>query len=152
MVVVIGVGNLLMEDDGFGIHAVERMRDSDAFDGVEVVDAMTNSAAVLEAMDGHDRAIVVDAIATNDADPGTIHEIRFDPRVETMPQDVSLSVHDLHFSDAIAMARDVYDPPSDLHVVGAEPAEIDVGTDLSDPCRDALPRVVDRIRETIREE
>lgn len=152
MVVVIGVGNLLMGDDGFGIHAVERMRDSNTFEGVEVVDAMTNSAAVLEAMDGHDRAVVVDAIATNDADPGTIHEIRFDPRVETMPQDISLSVHDLHFSDAIAMARDVYDLPSELHIVGAEPTEIDVGMDLSESCRDALPQVVERVRETIRKE
>lgn len=145
--VIIGVGNLLMKDDGFGIHVVRALEGEPAFEGVDTVDAMTRTARVLEAMDGRSKAVIVDAITIEGAPPGTVHSFRFDPRQDEFPSDVSLSVHDLHFRDAMQAGTDAFDFPDEIVILGVEPEEVSVGMDLSASTEAALPEVIDRLQD-----
>ena len=145
MVVVIGVGNLILGDDGFGIHVIERMKEMDEFRNVKIVDAMTNSAFLLEAMDGEEKAIIVDAMDIGQVGVGVF---RFNPNLEDFPSDIMLSMHDLHFKDVIAMARGVYRLPEEIVIVGVKPRKVELSMELSDECR----RYIDEVIEIVKRE
>ena len=146
MVVVIGVGNLILGDDGFGIHVIEKMRKMDEFRQVRIVDAMTNSAILLDAMEGEDKAIIVDAIDIGQEGVGIF---RFNPNVEDFPSDVMLSMHDLHFKDVIAMARGVYRLPEEIVIVGVRPRRVELSLELSEECAQHIDTVIDVIRKEL---
>ncbi|WP_457591503.1 hydrogenase maturation protease [Geoglobus sp.] len=145
MVVVIGVGNLILGDDGFGIHVIERMKKMEEFRNVKIVDAMTNSAFLLEAMDGEEKAIIVDAMDIGQEGVGVF---RFNPNLEDFPSDIMLSMHDLHFKDVIAMARGVYSLPEEIVIVGVKPRKVELSMELSDECR----RYIDEVIEIVKRE
>ncbi|ADC66478.1 hydrogenase maturation protease [Ferroglobus placidus DSM 10642] len=144
MIVVIGVGNLLMKDDGFGIHVIERLKAENI--NAEIVDAMTNVQILLSAMEGKRKAIIVDAIDF-EGEVGEIKIIRFDP--EKIPEDLKLSVHDIHFRDAIAMAKGIYDLPDEIVVVGVKPKEIKPEIGLSEELEKRIEEVVEIIKRKI---
>ncbi len=145
MVVVIGVGNLILGDDGFGIHVIERMKEMEEFRNVKIVDAMTNSAFLLEAMDGEEKAIIVDAMDVGQEGVGVF---RFNPNLEDFPSDIMLSMHDLHFKDVIAMARGVYRLPEEIVIVGVKPRKVELSMELSDECK----RYIDEVIEIVKRE
>lgn len=144
--VVIGVGNLLMRDDGFGVHVVRELEDDESFRDVEVVDAMTSTGLVLEAMANRDRATILDAISIEGSEPGEVHTFRFDPHSDSFPAAVKTSVHDVHFKEVIVSGSDTYNLPSEILVVGPEPDTVSPGMELSDPCQRAVPKVIEIVR------
>lgn len=141
-VAVVGVGNPLMGDDGVGEAVVAALRERGLPDGVEATHAGTTAFFALEAMDGADRAVVVDAVATDEADPGAIHRYRYrDGAFEGPPPDVLM--HDFSFADALTAGRTAYDTPDEVLVVGVEPATTATGIGLSDPVAESVPAVAD---------
>ena len=145
---VIGVGNLLLGDDGFGIHVIEELRRLKEFgesQRIEIIDAMTNTTMLLAAMEGKKKAIIVDAFTWH-GKPGDVHIFRFNPYRDEFPSDIMLSIHDMHFKDAINTAKGVYDLPEEIVIVGAEPKKIEVGLELSQECRNAIPEVIKIIK------
>ncbi|MBE8539251.1 hydrogenase maturation protease [Geoglobus acetivorans] len=147
MVVIIGAGNLILGDDGFGIHVIERLKKMKEFENVKIVDSMTNSAIMLEAMDGEDKAIIVDAIDVGQEEGVAVY--RFNPKEEDFPSDIMLSMHDLHFRDVIAMARDVYNLPDEIVIVGVKPEKVELSLDLSESCSGHIDEVIDFIRKEL---
>ena len=148
-VAVVGVGNEIMRDDGVGPQIVAELECRPATEADEVLlyDAGTTAFLALEAMSGCERAIVVDAIRTG-AEPGAIQEYRyvdgaFDGEVPEM------TMHDVSFTEALEYAREAYDLPEDVLVLGVEPATIEPGTELSEPVDRAVPAVVDAILERL---
>ena len=146
MVVVIGVGNYILGDDGFGIHVIRKMAEMDEFRDVRIIDAMTNSAMLLEAMDGEDKAVIVDAI---DIGQEGIALFRFNPGKEDFPSDIMLSLHDMHFKDLIVMARDVYNLPDEVVIVGVKPEKIEPSLELSEKCGKYIDEVLEIIKREI---
>lgn len=146
MVVVIGVGNLILGDDGFGIHVIEKMRKMEEFRQVKIVDAMTNSAILLDAMEGEEKAIIVDAI---DVGQDGVGIFRFNPNVEDFPSDVMLSMHDLHFKDVISMARGIYRLPDEIVIVGVRPRKVELSLELSEECAKHIDAVIDVVRKEL---
>jgi len=131
-----------------GIHVIEELRRMKEFresQTVEVIDAMTSTAMLLAAMEGRDKVIIVDAFSWN-GKPGDIHIFRFNPHKDEFPSDIMLSIHDMHFKDAINTARGVYNLPEEVVIVGAEPKIIDVGLELNQECRNAIPEVIKIIK------
>jgi hydrogenase maturation protease len=140
-VAIIGVGNLLMGDDGVGIHVVREIEGMDLPPYIEVYDAMTNSFMVLEYMDGADKAVIVDAFRRG-GEPGSTYRIEFDPE-KPLNDRVELSLHDMDFLDALSSGRYAYTYPRDIVIIGVEPGEISLSTELSPPLREALPGIID---------
>lgn len=100
--VVIGVGNPLRGDDGAGRHAANLLREA-APPNVEIIECNGEATALLDAMDGADMAILIDACVCG-ASPGAVR--RFDVARESLPQgEFAGSTHGLGLAAAIELAR-----------------------------------------------
>lgn len=147
-IAVIGVGNLLMGDDGVGIHVVWELEKLDLPANVGVYDAMTNSFMVLEYMDGVDKAIIIDAYKGGKK-PGSIHKLKFDPDTFEYQDRVELSLHDMDFIDALRSGREAYTYPREIVVVGVEPEDVSLSTELSETLEEAVPAIIKTVLEEL---
>lgn len=145
---IVGIGNELVTDDGVGPRLVAAMDSLPEMPppGVRLVNAGTTGFLALEAMSGCERAIVVDAIETG-ADPGTVHQYRcreggFEGPIPDM------TMHDVSFTEALCFARDVYDLPDDVLILGVEPGSLRTGFGLSEPVELAIPKLIEMIVAT----
>ena len=142
--VILGVGNLLMSDDGVGIHAVrELLRDPPA--GASIVETGTDFLSALPILESARRVLILDAVRGKGA-PGSIYRLEPDD-VELRPETGSA-----HATSVFEAKR--FLPPGapwpDITVLGVEPLVLDYGMALSKPVADALPRLVARAREILR--
>lgn len=141
-ILVAGVGNLLMSDDGIGIHAIQELQQS-PIPGVTMVEIGTAILHGLAFVESADRVLVIDA-AKGGQEPGTIYQ--FDPTGATEGKAVS-SIHALGLREAVRFLSS-WTPPH-ITVIGVEPLVVGYGMDLSAPVRAALPQVVALARETL---
>jgi hydrogenase maturation protease len=142
---VVGVGSMVMGDDGVGYHAIEALRERDLPEATTLTHAGTTAFLALEAMSGADRAIVVDALGI-DEPPGTIREYRLDRPDAGAPE---VTMHDYSFTDALAVGDAAYDVPDRVHLVGVVPDRLEPSVDLSEPVAAALPDLVSRIERRL---
>lgn len=102
-ILVMGVGNPLMRDDGIGPRVIEMLRAGYRFpDHVELVDAGTMSYMILDLLRGIDQLIIVDAIKNTDLPAGTV--LRLTPE-EIAPNQVCHSMHDIRIVDVLQAAE-----------------------------------------------
>jgi hydrogenase maturation protease len=147
-IVVVGVGNLLASDDGLGPRVVERLQ-ALAPAGVECIDAATDLGAVLPEVASAARLIIVDAIRAG-GEPGAIYRMTLDELLErSRDRPMHLSMHDMGLAEAVQVARmtGVRMPPT--IVLGMEPAEVGLGTELSPVVRQRLDDLVAKVIEEI---
>lgn len=145
---VVGVGNPTMGDDGVGKTVIERLDTTgDDHAGVRTTFTGTTGFFALEAMDGTDRAVIVDAVDV-DGPPGSVHRFRFD-RAGTgdsggaVPE---VTLHDVSFRDALRSCRSAYDLPERVVLVGVVPAEVTGRLGLSEAVSAAVPTAVAAVR------
>jgi hydrogenase maturation protease len=140
--VVIGVGNAYRGDDAVGLAVAERVRDAVPKD-VVVLECEQEPTRLVDAWDGADVAVVVDACAGDDA-PGTVH--RFDAGDGPLPARVfRSSTHAFGVGDAVELSRALGRLPARLVVYGIGGASFVAGAGLSDPVESALDGVVEAI-------
>ncbi len=141
---IIGVGNIIMGDDGVGIHAVLKLRELELPAGVEVFDAGTDAFYALEAMDGRDKAIILDACRGNNA-PGTLYRFTCSSLYEEWKQAFRLSMHNLNLIDIMIRAKEIYRLPCEIVFMGVEPSVLKWGTELSIQVKAALPSLIEMV-------
>lgn len=140
---ILGVGNLLMSDDGVGIHAVRQLA-LDPPAGAGTVDAGTDFLSALAVIEGARRVLVLDAVRGGAA-PGTLHRLGLD---DAAPRSADGGAH----ATSVLEARRFLPPGAawpEIEVLGVEPATVDYGLALSEPVAQALPRLVAAARQTI---
>jgi len=145
---VIGIGNILMRDDGAGVHAVRRLEALDLPVGVELVDGGTLSFTLLETVETTDHLIIVDA-AELGAEPGTIqafHDAEMDAYLgnSTRP-----SVHEVNLLDVLTAARIRGNMPRRYSLIGIQPERIEWGQEPSARISQSIDHAVCRIREIL---
>ena len=146
---VAGVGNIFLGDDGFGVEVVRRLAGRPLPSGVEVVDVGIRGVHLAyDLLDGCDLLILVDAAARGEP-PGTLSVI------EVGDEDLAdgpplIDAHDLGPDAVLAIVRRLGGRPGRTLVVTCEPADIQVGMELSEPVATAVPEAV-RLVETILE-
>ncbi len=137
-VLVLGLGNLLLRDEGVGVHAVQRLADGWRFpSGVDVVDGGTAGFDLLDILAGRERLIVIDAVAGG-RDPGSLVRLEGDTLPVRFRQ--RTSPHQLGLPELLATLSLTDETPSHMVLFGVEPLTIEPGTDLS-------PVVADRLEE-----
>jgi hydrogenase maturation protease len=136
-ILVMGIGNPLMRDDGIGPRVVEMLRSGYVFpDNVEVVDAGTMSFMILDLLRDVDRLIIVDAIRETGHPAGTVMRLTPD---EIAPNQVSHSMHDVRIVD-ILQAADLMGKAPQTVAVGMQIESIEEWVlELSTPVEAALP-------------
>lgn len=145
LIVVLGVGNILMRDDGVGVRVVsELLHDRDRGDvdlppGTELVDGGTLGLSLLPIIDHDVRALLlIDAVDLAQP-PGTVTVLRDDGIEAALGG--HLSPHQAGVADLIAAARLTGTLPPAVSLVGVQPAIVDVGLALSPSVRLAMASV-----------
>jgi len=117
-VLLLGIGNTILTDDGVGIHAVRLVKEDAEKAGVVVEEAEVAGFALLDILTGFDALVVVDAIRLPDREPGELVVIDG----ESMPPSLHLvAAHQVDLPTAIALGRDVgAHMPTEVRVVGVQ--------------------------------
>lgn len=127
---VLGVGNLLMSDDGVGVHAVQRLEKRALPPGVEVLDGGTCGLDLLQFFEGVERLIVLDA-ANVGCEPGTIVRLTGDDVPAFLAMKVS--PHEINLPELLFSAKLSGIYPREVVVLGVQPETIETGVELSAP-------------------
>ena len=138
---VLGIGNVLWADEGFGVRAVEALHAAFAFPpGVRLQDGGTLGLNLYEAVASARRVLVFDAIDYGLA-PGTLKVLR-DGEVPAWGR-TKLSPHQTGFNDVLALAQLNGRVPEAIVAIGVQPVELsDFGGSLRAPVRARLPEAV----------
>lgn len=145
---VVGLGNVLMGDDGLGPYVVRRLMATHEFPAeVSVSDLGTPGLDLYPHLTGCRALIVVDTVRA-DAPPGTLRLYRRDDILRHTPQ-ARLSPHDPGLKETLLTLEFAGEGPADLLLVGVVPGEIRNGTGLSAPVRAAVARAEDAVLDEL---
>jgi len=141
-ILIAGLGNLLLQDDGVGIHAVRELRQAPP-PGVLAVEIGTAVLNGLHLYEWADRILVLDAMQAG-GPAGTLYTCRDEDLDDPA---IRASLHELSLLAALRFITSNKKP--EVRVLGVEPQVIDFGLDLTPPVQQALPRLIDLARETV---
>ena len=154
-ILVAGIGNIFLGDDGFGVEVAQRLAQRPLPSGVKVVDFGIRGMDLVYALGaGYDAAILVDAVPRGEA-PGTLYVI--EPEVPE-DQPVVLDTHGMDPAKVLRLAQTMGGVPPRTLVVGCEPQTVfggesyeDVLVQLSEPVRAAVDEAVKLVESLIEE-
>jgi hydrogenase maturation protease len=141
-ILIAGLGNVLLQDDGVGVHAVRKLREAPP-PGVLVAEI---GAAVLQGLHLYEwatRILVLDAMQAG-GPPGTVYACS---ATDVADPGIKASLHELSLLGALRFISSNKKP--DIQVLGVEPQVIDYGLELTPPVQESLPRFIDLARDTI---
>ncbi len=147
-VTVLCVGNLLLRDEGVGVHVARELLKMDLPPNVRVVDGGTEGFGLLDFIWESDRLIVVDAVRGGQ-EPGTLY--RFRPEDVKEGRQLRLSFHDMSLLDVLKISEFADRRPETV-ILGVEPARLDMGMELSPEVSRKLPRLIQMVLEEIHRE
>ncbi len=145
--VVLGVGNLLLRDEGVGIHVVKALADHEFPPDVEVIDGATAGCDLLPLISGAERVVIVDALQGGEP-PGAVY--RLTPQDFEQPAlGSTISLHDIGIMDVLRMLELMEEHLPSVVIIGIEPGKIEVGLDLTPEVAASLPFVLELVKTEI---
>lgn len=147
-VAVVGIGNLLLSDDGVGVHLVHRLAERIDKSNVAIIDAGTVPELFLLADSRIKKLIFVDA-ARGGGLPGSVYRFSLDD-LEAQSR-LPLSLHDFTLLDELKLLELLGSRLDSVVVIGIEPKTIEFGTQLSPEVEMALPKAIGLVLEEIEE-
>lgn len=146
-IVILGVGNLLLSDEGVGVHVANKLMEMDLPAGVEVIEGGTDGFRLMNVVTGADRLIVVDAVK-GESPPGSIY--RFDINdVPSSPDAYKTSVHQIGILEVVHLSELVGQTP-ETTVIGVEPKSMEMGMELSPEIQEKIPRIIELVLEEVK--
>ena len=142
-ILVLGLGNLLLADEGVGVHVAQRLLDSEAIDDVVVLDVGNAVLDALPAIAAADKVIVVDAMKGGGV-PGTVYRLSIEDCSSAGPIG---SVHGFDMKSVLHLVG--RKEPPEVTVIGVEPEVIGWSTELSLAVAEALPDVMATVRQEL---
>jgi hydrogenase maturation protease len=142
---VLGIGNVLMGDEGVGVHVVRRLEQTDLPEHVTVLDGGTGGFQLLSELASHDPVVMIDATMDGQP-PGTVSVI--EPRYASdFPR--TLTAHDIGLRDLIVSATLLGQLPRmqlvTISIADVQPMQLS----LSAPVEGAVPRVMEHVWQLI---
>lgn len=140
-VLVLGMGNLLLEDEGLGIRALELLQQRYEIPaGVELLDGGTTGMGLLDDMSQREQVLVLDACQTGDP-PGTLVRLANDD--VPVYFGMRISPHQLGLSEVLATLELSGEQPAEVIVLGMVPQSLEMCLELSDLIRERLDSLVE---------
>ncbi len=148
-IAVIGVGNILLQDEGVGIHAIERLKKGfELPEDVSIIDGGTMGLDLLPFIENSERLLFVDAVDLKE-EPGTIRIIE-DKDIPAIIK-TKISPHQIGLSDLFSVMRLLDKEPECITVIGIQPESIKTGTELSEKVRQSLDHLINAIIDRLRQ-
>ncbi len=147
-VVVLGVGNLLLSDEGIGVVAIRKLAERFLFpEGVEVIDGGTVGMGLIYHLEGVEKLLIIDAVLGG-GEPGTIYVLKGEEVKKAFRG--KLSMHDLGIQEVLSLFDLLGRFPKEVVIVGIEPKEIKVGCSLSREVEENIDRLIEEVLNQLR--
>ena len=129
-IIVLGLGNPLMSDEGIGVRIVELLqKQATQFPNVEFIDAGTGGMNILHLIANRKKAILIDCALMGQA-PGTIRKFTPDD-VKSVKAVSHFSLHDVDILKVLELSKQLEECPPEVVIFGIEPAKVEQGDSLS---------------------
>ncbi len=145
-ILILGVGNILLSDEGIGVRVIEAMKDRGLPDNVELFDGGTASVDLLDKLADRDKVIIIDAVKGGN-EPGAVY--RFTPNDVTIQKQNFASIHQVGLLETLTMADYLGCPPREVIIYGIEPKEIGWGLELSLEVAAAVQKVIELVLDEL---
>lgn len=146
-IVILGIGNILLSDEGIGVHVANELAKTELPPEVSVVEGGTDGFRLLNVITEADRLIIVDSLRTG-AEPGTIY--RFDVGdVRCCPSGFKTSVHQIGILEVIDLSGLIGKTPHTT-VIGVEPKSLEMNMELSQEIREKIPKIIELVMDEMK--
>lgn len=140
--VILGIGNLLLSDEGIGVHIANELMKMQLPESVSVVEGGTDGFRLLNVITEADRLIVIDAVRGG-AESGSIYRFDID-EVKNAPSGFKTSVHQVGILEVIDLSGLIGKTPYTT-VIGVEPKSLEMGMELSPEVKAKIPKIIEII-------
>lgn len=148
-VTIVGVGNILLQDEGVGVHTIQKLRERFDFpEDVAIIDGGTMGLDLLPFIEDTERLLLIDAIDLK-KEPGTIGII--EGKEIPIVIKTKVSPHQIGLTDLFSVMRILEKGPEEITVIGIQPASIQTGADLSSEVKEGLEGLINAIIERLRQ-
>jgi hydrogenase maturation protease len=153
-ILIAGVGNAWLRDDGFGGEVARRLAEVELPAGVSVMDAGTGGLDLAyEVMRGYDALVILD-VSPQGGEPGTLYVM--EPDEESVPGGIEdgdvINPHAMDPQTVLRFVKSVGAWPGKVVVIACEPEQVsEMGWGLSERVQDAVARAVALVLETVKE-
>ena len=153
-ILVAGVGNAWLRDDGFGGEVARRLSERELPGGVSVMDAGTGGLDLAyEVMRGYDALVILD-VSKQGGEPGTLYVL--EPDEDSVKGGIEdgevINPHGMDPQTVLRFVKSIGAWPGRVVVIACEPADVEeMGWGLSDTVSEAVDRAVDLVLETVTE-
>ncbi|HVN24057.1 MAG TPA: HyaD/HybD family hydrogenase maturation endopeptidase [Syntrophorhabdales bacterium] len=146
---IIGLGNILMQDDGVGVRILEAIRERYRFKPqIDLIDGGTAGLDLLPVIEDYRRVLFVDAVDTGEP-PGSIMILEKDSIPSFLTAQVS--AHHVGLSDLLFAARMSDTLPAEICLVGIQPGSVDIGLDMTDVLKSRIDALVTTVLKRLQE-
>lgn len=155
-VLVLGLGNILLKDEGVGVHIAKQLQGLALPDNVEVVDGGTAGLDMLMMQESSYKLVVIDATKAG-GKPGAIYKAEVKgPDIDKLAKtfspwkDLKISSHQFGLIEALAAAETCNCAPSEIVIIGIEPKQVDYGLELTEEVKQKVPAIINKVLEEIK--
>jgi hydrogenase maturation protease len=148
-IAIFGIGNILLSDDGVGIHIINRLKGEYEFpENVEIIDGGTKGLDLLPLLENRDKVLFIDA-SNFKKEPGTIGTIEGDNIPAFLGQ--KLSVHHIGIPDMLFAAKLMEITPPEMCLIGIQPESMETSTELTGVIQDKMDDLLEKVLEKLNE-
>ncbi len=146
-ILILGIGNILLGDEGIGVHVIETLRHISLSEEVELVDGGTAGADIIDIIADREKIMIVDSMETDD-EPGTIRIFSID---DFRPlNNLTVSLHSLGIVETICMTKLLGCAPREVIIFGIKPEKIHCCLELTEKISRKVPKIIELILSEIR--
>jgi hydrogenase maturation protease len=143
VITVLGLGNILMRDEGIGVYIANLLNTTYKFEpDIQIIDGGTTGTDLLPYFESSNKILIIDAV-NFEKFPGYIEIIKNDDILATITEKISM--HHLGLSDVLSIIKLLDIQPQEICLVGIEPVDLELGLEVSDD----IKKISGEILETV---
>lgn len=140
-IAVVGIGNVLLSDDGLGPYVIKQIDSAFIFgNNAALIEAGTPGLDLTALFYGYDALVIVDTVRVQGR-PGEVRKFDRDSIIKKSPV-VSVSPHDPGLREALLTLQVTQDAHPEVLLIGVIPENLELGLELSPPVQQAVPQVI----------
>ncbi|MCX6243847.1 MAG: hydrogenase maturation protease [Bacteroidetes bacterium] len=145
-ILILGIGNDILKDDGIGPRLVKDLQKSSFPEGISFKTSSMGGLEILELIRDYHTVMILDAIKTKDGNPGDVYYFNPSDFHETMHLS---NLHDVNFITALELAKKIkLSIPETIHIIAVEILEdMEFGRSLSPELEEKYPEILSRVQE-----
>lgn len=149
--IVMGLGNTLNKDEGLGVHALALLEKklAEAAPEVEFLDGGALGLNLLPWVEEASHLLVLDSVVSRFSLPGQVMELAKDEI--PLYRNIKMSDHQITFQEVLGLAKIRERFPEHLHLVGAQPVDMNIGYGMSPEIEAVVPEILERAERVLRE-